>query len=77
MALTVNGKKKNITKKDFYLMAEHCGVNRKAADKMMQRVRKKMEAYIILIKQSKLPAEKKEEMIEFMKTRAKRFDVNY
>lgn len=76
MALTVNGKKKNITKKDFYLMAEHCGVNRKAADKMMQRVCKTMEAYIILIKQSKLPVEKQEEMIEFMKMRAKRFDVN-
>lgn len=76
MALTVNGKKKNITKKDFYLMAEHCGVNRKAADKMMQRVCKTMEAYIILIKQSKLPVEKQEEMIVFMKMRAKRFDVN-
>ena len=51
-------------------------MNRKAADKMMQRVCKTMEAYIILIKQSKLPVEKQEEMIVFMKMRAKRFDVN-
>lgn len=38
LALTLNGKKRNIHKKDFYIFAEKCGIPKKSAEKMLQKL---------------------------------------
>lgn len=38
MALTLNGKKRNIRKKDFAAFAERCGILEKSAEHMIKRV---------------------------------------
>lgn len=37
-ALTLNEKKENVTKNDFYTFGEHCGLSRIACQKMMKRL---------------------------------------
>ena len=38
LALTLNGKKQNIRRKDFLIFADTCGLNRKSAEKMMEKI---------------------------------------
>lgn len=38
LALTLNGKKRNIHKKDFYIFAEKCGIQKKSAEKIIQKL---------------------------------------
>lgn len=38
LALTINGKKKNIRKKEFILLADQCGLNQKAAEKIIKKI---------------------------------------
>lgn len=44
-ALTLNGKKRNIRKKDFYIFADKCGIPKISAEKMIKKVVSLNEKY--------------------------------
>ena len=60
MALTINGKKRNIRRKDFLVFAENCGLTRQAAEKMMKKVCSLVEKYKGECDRSYLSDEQKE-----------------
>lgn len=60
MALSLNGKKRNIHKKDFMIFAETCGMQIKAAEKMLQRLCVLKEKYMEQCDESYLSNELKE-----------------
>lgn len=71
-ALTVNGKKRNLRRKDFLILAEHCDLTRKTAEKMIARLVSREGAFRDEIRNSFLPEEKKEEMENFVAGRLQR-----
>lgn len=54
-ALPMNGKKRNLRKKDFIVFAEECGINRSSAEKMIRKVVSMKEKYLQMIGESLLP----------------------
>lgn len=62
MALTVNGKKHNIHRKDFMALAQSLGLVETSARKMIAKIVKMEERYIQLCKESFLPDSMKAEM---------------
>lgn len=60
LALTINGKKQNIRRKDFIIFAETIGITEKSAEKMIQKITKLKETYIIMCKDSYMPDDMKE-----------------
>ena len=67
LALTINGKKNNIHKKDFLEFAFSCDISRNAAEKMISSIVSKKEQLISMCKESLLPSDMKislEELIE-------------
>ena len=44
-ALTINGKKRNLRRKDFLILAEHCDLTRKTAEKMIARLISREEQF--------------------------------
>ena len=71
-ALTVNGKKRNLRRKDFLILAEHCDLTKKTAEKMIARLVSREGAFRDEIRNSFLPEEKKEEMENFVVGRLQR-----
>ena len=71
-ALTVNGKKRNLRRKDFLILAEHCDLTKKTAEKMIARLVSREGAFRDEIRNSFLPEEKKEEMENFVAGRLHR-----
>ena len=71
-ALTVNGKKRNLRRKDFLILAEHGDLTRKTAEKMIARLVSREGAFRDEIRNSFLPEEKKEEMENFVAGRLQR-----
>ncbi len=69
-ALTLNGKKRNIRKKDFFVFSEHCGISRKAAEKMIYRIVSCMNKFENLVSESYITDEMKEKYIEMIRSRA-------
>lgn len=69
MALTVNGKKRNIRKKDFILFAHSCGIPDNAAEKMMKKLCLLKEKYMEKCEQSYLSDELKEKTKELIAER--------
>ena len=59
LALTINGKKQNIRRKDFIVFAETIGIVDKAAEKMIEKVVKLKEKYITMCKESYMPDDMK------------------
>jgi len=66
MALTVNGKKRNIRKKDFLLLADSLDLNRKTAEKLMAKLCKYENSFIEEVEQSLLPKEMKDQLQELI-----------
>ncbi len=62
MALTLNGKKRNIRKKDFKLFAEKCGITDKSAENMIKKMNLLKEKFFAQCEDSYLPEEKIEQM---------------
>lgn len=62
MALTLNGKKRNIRKKDFLVFAETIGLPEKSAEKLMKKVVSMEEDYILMCQNSYLPDDMKEDL---------------
>ena len=69
MALTINGKKQNIRRKDFMIFAETIGVPEKAAEKMIEKTVKLKDKYIAMCKESYLPDDKKEALEKLIEER--------
>lgn len=62
LALSINGKKQNIRRKDFLVLAETIGVTEKSADKMIQKIVRLRDKYIGMCKASYMPGEMKESL---------------
>ncbi|MEE8807770.1 MAG: HipA domain-containing protein [Lactimicrobium sp.] len=68
-ALTLNGKKKNLHRKDFLILAQHCGINQKAAVNMIQEIILKKDIFMKTVDECSLPDEVKVSLKEMMADR--------
>ena len=71
MALTINGKKRNIKKKDFLSLAHNLGLEEKVATGLMRQLLKHKKTFINIIDNAYIPETMKEEMKCLMETRGK------
>lgn len=69
MALTVNGKKRNIHRKDFLVLAENLGISKKSAEKLMEKICKFKSVWNSEIEQSLISEDMKMELIKLMEYR--------
>lgn len=69
LALTINGKKRNIHKKDFLLFAENVGIPVLAAKKIIADVVSLEDTYISMCKDSYLPEHLKAALIDIITSR--------
>lgn len=74
MALTLNGKKRNLKRKDFLILAENIGVSEKVAMGLMKQVVKHKEAFLEEVKVSCVPQEMKEQVLALIQKRMAVFD---
>lgn len=71
LALTLNGKKRNIHKKDFYLFAEKCGIQKKSAEKMIKKLCSQKEKFLAQCDESYLPSKFRENLKILIEERIK------
>ena len=71
LALTINGKKQNIRRKDFIIFATTIGIQEKSADKMINEIVKLKDKYIAMCDESYLPDEMKEALKILIEQRIK------
>lgn len=69
LALTLNGKKNNIRKKDFFLFAEKCGLQKPSATKMVEKIISLKPRYLEICAESFLPSHLKERFAELIEKR--------
>ena len=69
MALTVNGKKRNIRKKDFLILAENLGITKKVAERLISQLLKMEQKIIKEVNQSYIPMHMQEELISLISNR--------
>lgn len=69
-ALTLNGKKSRIKRRDLMSLAERCSIHPRAAGKMIDRIMSQLPEYLELCKASHLPEDMKQDMTSMMETRA-------
>ncbi len=69
LALTINGKKQNIRRKDFMVLAANIGINEKSAEKMIAKIVKFKDKYIELCRDSYLPDNLKEDLEKLIEDR--------
>ena len=62
MALTVNGKKRNIRQKDFLVLAESIGVSIITAKRLISRILKLTDKMLVEVDQSYVPDYMKEDL---------------
>lgn len=70
-ALTMNGKKLNIRRKDFFVFAEECGLQKASAEKMIEKFISMKELYTGMCEQSLLPEYMKERFCNLIEERTK------
>ena len=70
MALTLNGKKKNIRKKDFLYLAQNFGLEEKVAINLMRQLLKYIKSFVNIIDCSYISEKMKEELKNLISTRA-------
>ena len=66
LALTINGKKRNIHKKEFRLLAEACGIPSNAAEHMLKKICSKKDKFLKQIEEAYLSEEQKENVKELI-----------
>lgn len=71
LALTVNGKKQNIRRKDFLKFAEVSEISRDAAAKMIQKIISMKETYLRMCEGSYLPGHLKDRLCLLIEDRTK------
>ena len=64
LALTINGKKRNIHKKEFRLLAESCEIPSNAAERMLKKICSKKDKFLKQIEEAYLFDEQKEKVKE-------------
>ncbi len=69
-ALPMNGKKRNIHRKDFLVFAEHCNISRSTADKIIQNVISFVPTYLSMCEASLLPSELKNRLYNIIEDRS-------
>jgi serine/threonine-protein kinase HipA len=69
LALTLNGKKNNIRKKDFLVFADSSGISRNAAEKMIGELKSKKQTLIDMCRDSLLPEDMKESFSALIEAR--------
>ena len=69
-ALTMNGKKTNIRKKDFLIFADSCDITRQAAEKIIKKLVSMEGKFITACEDSLLPDTLKERLIKIIRERA-------
>ncbi|MDO5776609.1 MAG: HipA domain-containing protein [Eubacteriales bacterium] len=72
-ALTMNGKKQNLRKKDFLIFAEVCGIPGNAAEKMIARIVRMKPIFMQMCIDSYLPQYMKEQLNELIEKRCSVF----
>ena len=75
MALTLNGKKRNIKRKDFMILAENMGIHEKAAAGMIRKMLSYQQMLTDEVKASYISAEMKEELTELIGERAEALET--
>lgn len=68
-ALTINGKKRNITKKDFYILAEKCGVPINVVTNYINMIATSKKKMFLCIDESKLKEEQKDQLKNLIQLR--------
>ena len=69
LALTANGKKQNLRRIDFLVLAETIGIPPKSAEKMIDKIIKFKDRYVQLCKNSYLPDDMKDALEELIAQR--------
>ena len=70
MALTLNGKNRNLHRNDFLILADNCGLDRKVAEKLIQVVINKRDTYLEMCKTyAYIPEDRKEALCTFITSR--------
>lgn len=69
LALTINGKKQNIRRKDFFVFAEAIGITKKSAEKMIEKIVKLKDKYISMCRDSYMPDDMKEALENLIEQR--------
>ena len=69
LALTLNGKKRNIRRNDFITFAENSDISREAAEKIINKVVSLSDTYINLCRNSYLPEDMKASLEELILSR--------
>lgn len=75
-AITLNGKKRNVTRNDFLKFADNCQIDRKVANNIISKILSKKEQLIELCRTSFMPDEMKIQLEELMLSRANTFNIN-
>lgn len=69
LALTVNGKKQNIRRKDFLVLADTIGITEKSAEKMLLKIIKLRNKYIEMCGASYIPDDMRESLEKLINER--------
>lgn len=69
LALTINGKKQNIRRKDFFIFAQTIGINDKSAEKMIKKITELGDKYIEICENSYMPHDMKDALSELIRKR--------
>ena len=69
MALTINGKKRNIHKKEFKILAEVCDIPANAAEKMIEKLCALENKMLLLVDESYLPQAQRDELKTLIRDR--------
>ena len=76
LALTLNGKKRNIRKKDFIIFSEKCEINKAAAEKMIRKLIEMHDVFIKMSRDSFLSDEMKTALCELIDLRCNILDAS-
>ena len=76
VALALNGKKNNLRRKDFLLFADNCNLNRKSAEKMIDKVISLKDKYIKICNDSLIPNDLKQSFVTLIEKRCERLKGN-
>ena len=69
LALTLNGKKQNIRRKDFLVFADTIGIPERSAEKMIEKIVKLKEKYISMCRDSYMPEQMKSNLENLIEQR--------
>ncbi len=75
LALTINGKKQNIRRKDFIIFAETIGITEKSAEKMIEKIVKLKDKYIKMCRDSYIPDDMKKSLENLIEQRISILEV--